>query len=131
MILVDSSVWIDYFNGSLNRATDFLDARLGAEPVGLGDLMLTEVLQGFRSDAAFQTARGLLLELPIFPLVGVNIALKAAANYRQLRARGVTVRKTVDALIATFCIEAGYPLLYSDRDFEPFTAHLGLQAATG
>ena len=129
MILVDSSVWIDYFNGTLNPQTDFLDAQLGAEAVGLGDLMLTEVLQGFPSDADFETARRLLLELPVFPLVGVDMALRAAENYRSLRARGITVRKTVDTLIASFCIQADYPLLYTDRDFQPFVDHLGLRAA--
>ena len=130
MILVDSSVWIDYFNGVRSASTDFLDSCLGQEPIGIGDLMLTEVLQGFRTDADFQTAKTLLLELPLFTIGGPEVALGAAENYRALRAQGITVRKTIDTLIATFCIVNRYPLLYSDRDFDPFTSHLGLKAAT-
>jgi len=129
MMLVDSSVWIDYFNGVRSTTTDFLDAWLGDEPIGIGDLMLTEVLQGFRADSDFRTAKTLLLELPLFTIGGVDIAVRAAETDRALRGRGITVRKTIDAIIATFCIESRYPLLYSDRDFEPFTVHLGLKAA--
>lgn len=129
MILVDSSVWVDYFNGVRSRETDFLDATLGIEPVAIGDLILAEVLQGFRSDADYQTAKSVLLGLTEFELVGQDLAVRAADNYRTLRRRGVTVRKTVDCIIATFCIERRLPLLYSDRDFEPFAKRLGLVSA--
>lgn len=129
MILVDSSVWVDYFNGVRSRETDFLDSTLGIEPVAIGDLILTEVLQGFRSDSDYQTAKSLLLGLTVFELLGRQLAVKAADNYRALRRRGTTVRKTVDCIIATFCIERGLPLLYTARDFEPFTKSLGLVSA--
>ena len=129
MILVDSSVWVDYFNGVRSRETDFLDSTLGIEPVAIGDLILTEVLQGFRSDPDYQTAKSLLLGLTIFDLLGKDLAVTAADNYRSLRRRGVTVRKTVDCIIATFCIERSLPLLYTDRDFEPFAKSLGLVSA--
>ena len=129
MILVDSSVWVEYFNGIVNEQTDYLDSILGWEPVGIGDLMLAEVLQGFRSEAGFRTARSLLTNLPIFQVVGVERAIRAAENYRYLRNKGVTIRKTIDTLIATFCIDQKYPLLFADRDFRPFVQHLGLRAA--
>lgn len=129
MILVDSAVWIDYFNGDKTPHTDFLDDCLGAEPVAIGDLMLAEVLQGFRSDRDFRTARRLLLALPICELVNTNIAAKTAEHFRHLSAAGVTIRKTTDAFIATFCIESRLPLLYSDRNFDPFAKHLGLKPA--
>lgn len=127
MILVDSSVWVDYFNGKATRETDFLDALLGTEPVAIGDLILAEVLQGFRSDADYRAARELLASLTTYDLLGTALAIKTADNYRALRKRGITVRKTVDAIIATFCIERRIPLLYSDRDFDPFVKHLGLK----
>ena len=129
MILVDSSVWVDYFNGRANRETDFLDSLLGTEPVAVGDLILAEVLQGFRSDADYKTAKELLASLTTYELPGTSLAVKTADNYRALRKRGVTVRKTVDAIIATFCIERRIPLLYSDRDFDPFVKFLGLKPA--
>lgn len=129
MILVDSSVWVDYFNGIGSSETDFLDATLGIEPVAIGDLILTEVLQGFRSDSDYRTAKSLLLGLTIFELLGQDLAIKAADNYRALRRRGATVRKTADCIIATFCIERGLSLLFSDRDFQPFVKSLGLVSA--
>ena len=129
MILVDSSVWVDYFNGTASSETDFLDAALGSEPVAIGDLILAEVLQGFRSNSDYEVAKGMLMSLTVFDLLGAEIALKAADNYRTLRRRGVTVRKTVDCIIATFCIERHLPLLYSDRDFDPFVKSLGLTSA--
>jgi predicted nucleic acid-binding protein len=127
LILVDTSVWVDYFNGQVNRHTDYLDGILGTELVGVGDVILAEVLQGFRSDSAYRTAKRLLIDLPVFEMVGVERAIRAAQNYRSLRARGITVRKTVDSLIATFCIDRGFPLLSKDRDFEPFVTHLNLR----
>ena len=129
MILVDSSVWVDYFNGQVTRETDFLDALLGTEPVAIGDLILAEVLQGFRSDADYEAAKELLASLTTYDLLGATLAIKTADNYRALRRRGITVRKTIDAIIATFCIERRTPLLYSDRDFDPFVRHLGLKPA--
>jgi predicted nucleic acid-binding protein len=129
VILVDSSVWIDYFAGTATPATDRLDALLGETPVAIGDLMLTEVLQGFRRDRDFTRARALLMDLPILTLGGPAIALRAAEHYRQLRALGLTVRGTVDALIAAYCIEHDLPLLHADRDFLHFEQHLGLRSA--
>lgn len=129
MILVDTSVWVDYFNGKVTRETDFLDTLLGTEPVAIGDLILAEVLQGFRSNADYEAARELLASLTTYDLLGTSLAVKTADNYRALRRRGITVRKTIDTIIATFCIERRTPLLYSDRDFDPFVKHLGLTSA--
>ena len=129
MILVDSSVWIDYFLGSVTPQTERLDALLGTEPIATGDLILTEVLQGFASDRDFNQAKELLTSLVVVDLAGQEIAIQAAKNFRALRALGITVRKTIDTVIATRCINAGLALLYSDRDFDPFVAHLGLRSA--
>ncbi|MGA7409226.1 MAG: PIN domain nuclease [Bryobacteraceae bacterium] len=127
MILVDSSVWIDYFKGTLTVQTGRLDRLLGNEPLAIGDLILTEVLQGFVSDRDFNYARRLLTSLAVVGLGGQEIAIQAAKNFRILRRLGVTVRKTIDVVIATRCIESGYDLLHSDRDFDPFVKHLGLR----
>ncbi len=129
MILVDSSVWIDYFLGTVTPQTEKLDSLLGTEPIATGDLILTEVLQGFDSDRDFNQAKKLLTSLIIVNLAGQDIAIRAARNFRALRALGITVRKTIDTLIATRCIESGLALLYSDRDFDPFVEHLGLRSA--
>jgi predicted nucleic acid-binding protein len=129
VILVDSSVWIDYFRGTQSSQTDRLHALLGNEPIATGDLVLTEVLQGFGSAQDFNQGKKLLASLPIIELVGEDIAIQAANNFRRLRLLGITVRKTIDTLIATSCIEKGLALLYSDKDFDPFVEHLGLQAA--
>ena len=129
MILVDSSVWIDYFRGTSTPQTETLDALLGSEPVVTGDLILTEVLQGFASERDFNIARKLLTSLDIANLAGRDIAIQAARNFRALRALGITVRKTIDTVIATRCIESGFMLLYSDKDFDPFVQHLGLRSA--
>ncbi len=128
MILVDSSVWIDYFRGTVTPQTDRLDSLLGTELVATGDLILTEVLQGFVSDKDFNQARKLLTALIVVDLAGQRIAVQAAKNFRALRAAGVTARKTIDTVIATYCIENRVPLLYSDRDFDPFVEHLGLRS---
>lgn len=130
MILVDSSVWIDYFRNVASEQTDVLDALLEAEPVVVGDLILTEVLQGFADDAQFKLARRLFDSdsIATIALAGHDIAIKAAQNHRTLRSRGVTVRKTIDTIIATRCIEDRLTLLHSDRDFDPFVEHLGLQS---
>lgn len=129
MILVDSSVWIDYFRGVATPQTDRLDALLDEELIAIGDLILTEVLQGFDRDPDFASARKFLTELTIVELGGKEIALRAAENFRKLRALGVTPRKTIDTIIATRCIESDLPLLYSDRDFDPFVERLGLRSA--
>lgn len=129
MILVDSSVWIDYFCGNPSPAADQLDSLLGREPLGIGDLMLAEVLQGFRNDAEFQTARDFLLRLDVVNLLDTGIALQSAEHYRRLRRLGLTVRKTTDCIIATWCIQHSVDLLQSDKDFLPFHQHLGLQLA--
>jgi predicted nucleic acid-binding protein len=129
MILVDSSVWIDYFRGTVTPQTDRLDALLGNEPLCVGDLVLTEVLQGFNTDREFNQARQLLTSLDIIGLGGQQTAIQAARNFRSLRLLGITVRKTIDTLIATACIEKDLRLLYSDRDFDPFVEHLGLGSA--
>ena len=127
MILVDSSVCIDYFNGTATAQAEKLDQLLGREPLAIGDLILTEVLQGFTDERDFNTARKMLTSLTIVELCGQEIAIQAARNFRTLRKAGVTVRKTIDTVIATWCIENGYDLLHSDRDFEPFVKHLGLR----
>jgi predicted nucleic acid-binding protein len=127
LILVDSSVWIDYFKGTITAQTDKLDALLGNEPLAIGDLILMEVLQGFADERDFNRARKMLTSLTVIELGGQEIAIQAAKNFRALRVRGVTVRKTIDTVIATRCIESGYDLLHNDRDFDPFVKHLGLR----
>ena len=128
MIIVDSSVWIDYFRGNATPQAERLDSLLGSEPLAIGDLILTEVLQGFPSDKEFKEAKRLLTSLVVVDLGGQGIAIQAAKNFRALRALGVTVRKTIDTIIATRCINGGYTLLHNDRDFEPFVTHLGLRS---
>ena len=127
MNLVDSSVWIDYFNGKKTSQTDWLNSSIGNTPIIMGDLILTEVLQGFQSDKDFRIARNLLLRLPFMPMGGQTLALESAANYRLLRKNGVTVRKTIDVMIGTFCIHYKLPLLHDDRDFDPMVNFLGLK----
>lgn len=127
MVLVDSSVWISFFNGEPTSESDRLDALLGEELICVGDLILAEVLQGFRQDQHFRQARDLLLSLEFIHLLGKSIALRSAQYYRRLRKDGITVRKTNDCIIATWCIEHSVPLLQADRDFLPFYEHLGLQ----
>ena len=126
MILVDSSVWINYFRGIDDKQTEVLDKTLGEESVVVGDLILTEVLQGFRRDEDFMKARDLFDSLTMFDMIGREIAFASAENYRFLRKQGITVRKTIDVIIATFCIRQSIPLLFSDKDFAPFIDHLGL-----
>ena len=129
MIVVDSSVWIDFFNGVSTPEVGRLDGLLGVTPLAIGDLILVEVMQGFRNERDVATARQLFRSLALLPMLGGSNAWKAADNYRQLRSRGITVRKTIDGIIATACIEANLPLLFSDRDFVPYVEHLGLEAA--
>lgn len=127
MILVDSSVWIDYFRGTPTTQTEKLDSLLGDEPVAIGDLILAEVLQGFGRDKDFNQAKKLLTSLVVVELGSQEIAIQAARNLRNLRSMGITIRKTIDTIIATHCIENSYILLHCDRDFEPFVTHLGLR----
>jgi predicted nucleic acid-binding protein len=128
VILVDSSVWIDYFRGAPTPQTDKLDTLLGTEPLLTGDIILAEVLQGFVSDRDFNQARKLLTSLEVVELGGEHIAIQSAKNFRKLRAQGITVRKTIDTLIATYCMENKLSLLHNDRDFNPFVEHLGLRS---
>jgi hypothetical protein len=128
MILVDSSVWIDYFNGNRTWQTDLLDESLSYRPIIIGDLILAEVLQGFQSDKDFKAAKSHLDALPFIQIGGYEVALKSAQNYRSLRKIGITVRKTIDVIIATFCIIEGLTLLHDDRDFDPMVSHLSLKS---
>ncbi len=127
MILVDSSVWIDYFNGVEDTETTLLDEFLSTDTICIGDIILGEVLQGFRSDRDYKLAMEILTELPIYQIVTPELALAGADNYRKLRKKGITIRKSVDNWIATFCIENKIPLLFSDKDFNPYVEHLGLR----
>jgi len=127
LILVDSSVWIDYFKGTITAQTEKLDRLLDQELLAVGDLILTEVLQGFADEREFNEARKMLTSLIVVELGGQELAIQAAKNFRALRRLGVTVRKTIDTVIATRCIESGYDLLHSDGNFDPFAKHLGLR----
>lgn len=127
MILVDSSVWIDFFRGTTTAATDALNGLLLTDTLAIGDLILTEVLQGFVSERDFRTAQRMLGSLDLVVIGGADVMIEAARNYRLLRERGVTVRKTIDTLIATRCIVDDLVLLHDDRDFDPFTQYLGLR----
>jgi predicted nucleic acid-binding protein len=129
VILVDTSVWVDYSNGVASPPAEQLDRLLGEEFILLGDLVLTEILQGFSSERAAAAALEKLRAFTFVSMVGWEIAVKAAENYRVLRRKGVTVRKTVDLWIGTFCIEYGCRLLHNDRDFQPMVEHVGLIAA--
>ena len=129
MIFVDSSVWIEYFKGTITTQTEMLDGLLGQQPLAIGDVILTEVLQGFDNERDFNDARKMLTSLMVVELGGKEIAIQAAKNFRALRRLGVTVRKTIDTVIATRCIESGYELLHNDRDFDPFAKYLGLRVA--
>lgn len=130
MIVIDSSVWIDYFNGEINELTDWLDAALGNEPIIMGDLILAEVLQGFQNEKDFRIAKKLLLEFPFMEMVGQELAIKSAMNYRLLRQKGVTIRKTIDVMIGTFCIHHHFSLLHNDKDFAPIEEHLKLKVVS-
>ena len=130
MILVDSSVWIKYFNGISTWQTDLLDHYLSNTPVIIGDLILAEVLQGFRSNTNFETAKNFLSALLFRQIGGYSIAIQSAQNYRALRKAGVTVRKTIDIIIGTFCIMEDLILLHDDRDFDPMVTHFSLKTPT-
>ena len=126
MIMIDTSVWIDYFNGTENKATNTLDNILVEGNAVIGDLILLEILQGFRTDKDYKLAKKSLKNLEQYELFGKHMVEKCANNYRSLRKKGITIRKTADVIIATFCIENNMPLLFSDRDFLPFVEHLDL-----
>jgi predicted nucleic acid-binding protein len=127
MILIDTSVWIDYFNGIVNKHTDKLDDLLSMELVFMGDIILAETLQGFRSDKDFEIAKKILGNLKCYAITNKTLAIKSAENFRQLRKRGITIRKTIDMMIGTFCIENNIQLLHNDRDFKPMEK-LGLKS---
>lgn len=129
MILVDSSVWIDFFRGTATPQVELLDSLLDRQRLAVGDLIVTEVLQGFRGEREFEQARKTLDAFTLVELGGKEVAVQAARNFRALRSLGVTMRKTIDTLIATRCIADGYTLLHSDRDFDAFVTHLGLRVA--
>ena len=126
MVIIDTTVWVDYFRGVLNPETEWFNRELTRQRLGLTNLILCEVLQGIRDDDAFLQIGKELLKFEMFDTGGAELAFAAARNYRDLRSRGYTVRKTIDCLIATFCMEAGHSLLHRDRGFEPFQRVLGL-----
>ena len=127
MIIVDSTVWVDYVNGKSNEETRLLETKIGLEDIGLTDLILCEVLQGLRGAREFEGVKAQLLEFSVFQTGGTGMAVETALNYQKLRAKGFTVRKTIDCWIATFCIRDGHELLHRDRDFDPFESELGLR----
>jgi predicted nucleic acid-binding protein len=126
MVIVDSAVWIDAINGVPSAEATWLHQWLNREPIGLTSLILCEVLQGMRHEKRFRIVRDELQRLPVYANHSADLAIKAAENYRSLRAKGITVRTTIDCLIATLCIENGFQLLHHDSDFDPFVTHLGL-----
>lgn len=128
MIIVDTSVWIDHFNGKDTSETQILSTALNSHIVAVGDLILLEVLQGFRSDKDYHIARRYFQALEQFDMLGTDTALKAAEHYQELRKKGITIRKNADVIIASFCIQNAIPLLFSDKDFLPFVKHFKLQA---
>ncbi len=130
MILVDSSVWIDYFNGQTTWQTNKLNNLLSDVSIIMGDLILTEILQGFRSDRDYESAKSYLNILPFHEIGGYQVAINSAQNYRTLRKKGITVRKTIDIIIGTFCILNDFFLLHDDRDFTPMVDHLLLKVLT-
>ena len=129
MILVDSSVWIEYFRGASIPQVELLDGLFGRRRLAVGDLIVVEVLQGVRNERELNLVRRTLDAFTKIDLAGHGVAVKAALNFRTLRAMGITVRKTIDTVIATRCIEDGLTLLHCDRDFDPFATHLGLRVA--
>jgi predicted nucleic acid-binding protein len=127
MIIIDTTVWIDFLRGAENPETLWLERELKRQRLGLADLILCEILQGIPDEALFAQVRDELLKFHLFPTGGTDLAIAAAQNYRELRQRGYTVRKTIDCLIATFCLQSGHALLHRDRDFDPFEKVFGLQ----
>ncbi|MCX6053556.1 MAG: PIN domain nuclease [Chloroflexi bacterium] len=126
MLVVDTTVWVDYFNGQINPETDYLDRAISEELILMGDLILAETLQGFREDQDIKLAQVALSKFEQTGMVNLQLALQSAQNYRTLRKKGVTIRKTIDCLIATFCVSENHTLLHRDSDFDGFEKHLGL-----
>jgi hypothetical protein len=126
MVIVDSSVWIDYFNDKQDSRTEWLEAAIGQAGIGLTSLILCEVLQGIRHERSFRLTHRQLTSLLVFEGLGTGLAVASAENFRYLQRQGVTIRSTIECIIATFCIENGHRLLHHDRDFDPFEEHLGL-----
>jgi predicted nucleic acid-binding protein len=129
MVIADTSIWIDYFRGVESRETDLLNTLLDEERIATGDLIIAELMQGFRTKSQITTATQIINRLEYYDLCGREISYKAAENYRLLRKKGVTVRKTIDTLIGTFCIEKNFKLLHNDRYFDPMAQFLGLVVA--
>ncbi|NCN04264.1 MAG: PIN domain nuclease [Spirochaetales bacterium] len=127
MIVADTSAWIDYVNGIIAPHTDLLDFELMNNRIITGDIIITEFLQGFKNDGEYVKAKEIMESLVYFDFVGHQNAYKAVENYRMLRRRGITIRKTIDVFIATFCIENDFPLIHNDRDFDPIEEIMGLQ----
>jgi hypothetical protein len=127
VILVDTTVWIDYFTGRVSPETRYLERALDADEIVVGDIILCEVLQGFRLDSDFEQAKNALGVFRQVSMMDLQRAIRSAVNYRYLRKRGIPVRKTIDCFIATFCIDTRLPILHHDRDFDPFEEHLGLE----
>jgi predicted nucleic acid-binding protein len=127
MVIIDTTIWIDYFNGTRTLHTDWLDFQLARQRLGLTDLILYEVLQGVRDDGQWQKLRRDLLKFEVFETGGIDLATAAAQNYRTLRRQGLTIRATIDSLIATFCLQNDYALLHNDRDYDAFEQALGLK----
>ncbi len=130
MILADTSIWIDYLNGKESSLTNILDKALIDGLVSIGDLILLEILQGIKTEREYNKTRTALALLEQYEMFGHTMVEKCAENFRFLRKKGITIRKTNDVIIATFCIENNLPLLFSDRDFIPFVDHLGLIPAS-
>ena len=131
MILVDTSVWIDYFNGKEDIHPEILDSSIVDGTVAIGDIIFLEILQGFRNDKDYQKVRSRLATLDQYELFGNDMVYRCAENYRTLRKKGITIRATTDVIIATYCIKHKLPLLFIDRDFNPFVNHLGLISVIG
>jgi predicted nucleic acid-binding protein len=127
LVIIDTAVWIDYLRGTENPETDWLDSELTRQRLGLTDLILCEVLQDIRSPGMFTRVSDELLTFHLFQSCGKDLAIEPALNYRKLRNQGHTVRRTIDCLIATFCLQTGHELLHRDRDFDPFEKALGLR----
>lgn len=127
MVIVDTTVWIDYFSGVQTPQTDWLDREIDRQRLGLTDLILCEVLQGVKDEEQAAETQRELMKFEVIPMSGIELDVAAAQNYRKLRAQGRTVRKTVDCLIATFCLTNGHALVHNDRDFDPFEQIMGLR----
>jgi len=127
MVIIDTSAWIEYLKDGIPLVVKKVDQCLEQDQVGIGDLVYCEIMQGIRSHLDRNKVSSLLLSLPQFNMVGFSIAEKSAANYRLLRSKGVTVRKTIDVLIGTFCVEQGFKIIHHDSDFDLMAKHIGLE----